>query len=66
MNSTIAVKQGHYTGFAKFLAENGNLVVTYDYRGMASLQLPIIETPDYLCARGEMLSSIGLLINIRR
>ncbi|WP_445364160.1 alpha/beta fold hydrolase [Microbulbifer sp. ANSA003] len=34
INSATAVKQGYYAEFAKFLAKNGYLVVTYDYRGI--------------------------------
>ncbi|AWF81282.1 alpha/beta hydrolase [Microbulbifer sp. A4B17] len=34
INSATAVKQGYYADFANFLARNGYLVVTYDYRGI--------------------------------
>ncbi|MCO1335874.1 alpha/beta hydrolase [Microbulbifer sp. OS29] len=34
INSATAVKQGYYSAFAKFLAQNGYLVLTYDYRGI--------------------------------
>lgn len=34
INSATAVKQGYYTHFAKYLANQGYLVVTYDYRGI--------------------------------
>lgn len=34
INSATAVKQSYYQDFASFLASNGYLVVTYDYRGI--------------------------------
>lgn len=35
INSATAVGQGLYTNYAKFMAENGFHVLTYDYRGIA-------------------------------
>ncbi|WHI47286.1 alpha/beta hydrolase [Microbulbifer sp. VAAF005] len=34
INSAMAVKQSFYWDFASFLAQNGYLVLTYDYRGI--------------------------------
>jgi len=34
INSATAVKQGYYAKFAKYLADQGYFVVTYDYRGI--------------------------------
>jgi len=34
VNSATAVKQGYYANFARYLSEQGFLVITYDYRGI--------------------------------
>ncbi|USD52632.1 alpha/beta fold hydrolase [Vibrio sp. SCSIO 43153] len=44
INAATAVKQSYYQRFAQFLAQNGYLVVTYDYRGIG--QSAIQDTRD--------------------
>lgn len=39
INSATAVKQGYYQHFATYLAEQGYLVITYDYRGIGKSAL---------------------------
>jgi len=45
INSATAVKQGYYAKFAKYLAEQGYLVLTYDYRGIGESSIKNYRDP---------------------
>lgn len=45
INSATAVPQRHYAAYARFLAAQGFVVLTYDYRGVAGSRWPAMERP---------------------